>query len=399
MPYDVGRVRGLIPALGDGWVHLDAVSGMLIPEQVTLVVASVMRAPISATGGVFPASRRAGVIEDAARQAIADLVGADPRGVVLGPGPAVLLRRLAEALSETWNVGAEIVLTRLDDPANVTPWLQSAQSRGVGVRWAEVALGNCELPSWQFRTLIDHSVRLVAMTAASSLFGTCPEVGPVAELAREHGALLVVDATAAAPYGALDIGRLGADVMALSAAAWGGPPVGALVFRNPALLDRLPSFALDADARGPHRLELGPHSYPLLAGLIASVDHLAGLDTAAVGTRRERLLTSMRSVAVHQAGLMHELLVQLRALPGVRIAGDPGRRVPLLSFMHSAVKADDIVEHLAQRGICAFADPGEGGLLAQLGTAEGGGAVRIGLAHYTTRGEIDALVTALSDLY
>jgi len=398
MPFDVGRVRGLIPAVGDGWAHLDSAVGMLTPEQVTLVVSTVMRAPVSATGGVFPASRRAEVIEDAARQSIADLVGADPRGVVLGPGAEVMLRRLAEALSETWNLGDEIVLTRLDDCANVTPWLHCAQARGVEVRWAEIEIDNCELPSWQFRELVGHPTRLVAITAASATVGTCPDVAAVAKLAREHGALTVVDASMATPFEPQDIDTLGADVMALSATAWGGPPVGALVFRNPALLDRLPSCSLENDARGPHRLELGPHSYPLLAGLIASVDHLAGLDTTATGTRRERVLASMSAVQLHQSGLLAELLLELSALRGVTVVGNPERRVPLLSFTHSDVKANDIAEHLAQRAVCAFADPGDQGVLAQLGSSEVGGVVRIGLAHYTTRGEIDALVTAVSQL-
>ncbi|MCW2631340.1 MAG: cysteine desulfurase family protein [Pseudonocardia sp.] len=379
-------------------MHLDAAEGMLTPEHVTLAVATVMRAPVSATGGVFPASRRAEVIEDAARQSIADLVGADPRGVVLGPGPAVMLRRLAEALSETWNLGDHIVLTKLDDCANVTPWLHCAQARGVDVRWAEIEIDNCELPSWQFRDLIGHSTELVAITAASGTVGTRPDVAAIAERAGEHGALMVVDASMSAPFEPQDIETLGADVMALSATAWGGPPVGALVFRNPALLDRLSSVSLENDARGPRRLELGPHSYPLLAGLTASVDHLAGLDTSATGTRRERVLRSMTALQSYQSELLGDLLLELSVLPCVTVVGHPERRVPLLSFTHSDVKANDVVAHLAEQGVCAFADPGDQGVLAQLGSSEVGGVVRIGLAHYTTRGEIDALVTAVSQL-
>src|SRR5436305_9777793 len=95
---------------------------------------------------------------------------------------------------------------------------------------------------------------------------------------------------------------LGADIAVVSASAWGGPPVAALVFRDPALLGRLPSCSLEPGAKGPQRLELGPQPYPLLAGLVASVDYLAELDDAAIGPRRERLLTSMGSMKSYQAG-------------------------------------------------------------------------------------------------
>jgi cysteine desulfurase len=72
-------------------------------------------------------------------------------------------------------------------------------------------------------------------------------------------------------------------------------------------------------------------------------------------------------------------------------------RIPALALTH-AVKAPEVAEHLAQRGICAFADPGEQGVLAHLGTAEIGGAVRIAFGHYTTRRETRALADALASL-
>src|SRR5947209_15689559 len=107
MALDIARIRGLFLALGDGWVHLDAPEGMQIPEQVATAVSIALRAPVSGPGGLFPASQRADAIVDAARRALADLVGADPAGVVLGPSVAVLLQRLADALGASWRPGDE----------------------------------------------------------------------------------------------------------------------------------------------------------------------------------------------------------------------------------------------------------------------------------------------------
>jgi cysteine desulfurase len=191
---------------------------------------------------------------------------------------------------------------------------------------------------------------------------------------------------------------MGADVLAVSASAWGGPPVAALAFRQPTLLDRLPTCALEPNPRGPERLEVGPQPYPLLAGLVASVDYLAGLDDAARGPRRERLLTSLSSVKAYQAGLLVHLVNELRALRHVMVVGDAMRRIPTVAFTVTGVKAREVVEHLAGLGVCAFADPGHHGVLAALGIGEVGGAVRVGLAHYTNAVEVDQLVAAVAAL-
>ncbi len=394
--YDVGRVRGLVPALGDGWVRLDAPSGMQAPEAVVSAVSAELRTARAVPGAPFPASRRTEALEEGARAAVADLVGGDPRGVVLGPGPAELLDRLAEAVSHLWSPGDEVVLSRLDDAAGVLPWLRAADRTGADVHWAEIDIETCELPVWQYDDLLTGPVRVVATTAASAQVGTCPDVPAIAARARAVGALLVVDASAAAAHGPVQIRELGADVLALDAAAWGGPNVGALVFRTPALLDRLGSIALDLAARGPQRLELGPHPAPQLAGLIASIDHLADLDDLATGSRRERLRTSMRSLRDYLHELHEDLLFDLFGT-GVTVLGQAPERIPVLALTHDR-PAVEVAEHLARHGICAVPDPGDHGLLAHLGTAEIGGVLRIGLAHYTTRSETRALADALSRL-
>jgi cysteine desulfurase len=398
MALDVARIRGLFPALGDGWIHLDAPAGMQIPEQVATAVSMALRAPVSGPGGVFPASHRAQAIVDAARWAVADLVGADPAGVVLGPSSAVLLARLADALGAGWLIGDEVVVSRLDHPSNTAPWQQAAQRCGGIARWAEIDIETCELPAWQYDDLVTARTKAVAITAASGAVGTRPDLNRISETARHAGALVIVDASSAAPFMPVDMATLGADIVVLSASAWGGPPVGALVFRDPALLDRLPSCSLEPGAKGPERLELGPHPYSLLAGLVASVDYLAELDDSASGPRRERVLTSMGSMKAYQAGLLAGLISELRSLHNVMVIGDAMRRVPVFAFAVAGVRAEDAVEHLGKRGICAFADNGHNGVFAALGIGEVGGAVRVGLAHYTNTVEADQLVRSVAEL-
>ncbi|MGH3761559.1 cysteine desulfurase-like protein [Actinophytocola sp.] len=398
MAFDVAAIRGQFPALGDGWIHLDAPAGMQVPEQVAAAVSTALRAPVSGPGGVFPASQRAAAIVDAARRAVADLVGCDPAGVVLGPNPAVLLQRLAEAMGSGWVIGDEVAVSRLDHQQNIAPWLGVAQRAGATVRWAEIDIETCELPAWQYESLVSHRTKVVAVTAASGVVGTRPDLAKITSLARESKALVVVDASSAAPFVPMDIHAVGADVVAVSATAWGGPAAGALAFADPSLPDRLPASALGPNVSGPGRLELGQHAYPLLAGLVASIDYLAGLDDAAAGSRRERLQTSIGSAKSYQAGMLGKLISELRGLLHVTVIGDAMRRIPALAFTVADVKASSAVVRLAERGICAFADDVPSGVFAALGVAEVGGAVRIGLAHYTTSAEVDALVEAVVGL-
>ena len=214
----------------------------------------------------------------------------------------MLLERLAEAVGQTWILGDEVVVTRLDDLANVAPWERTAQRRGAAVQRAEIDLESGELPVWQFDELLDATTRVVAVTAASGELGTCVDVAAVAERTQAIGALLVVDLGAAAAFAPLDLDNLGADVVALDAAAWGGPQVGALVFRVPALLDRLAACSLDPTARGPAAARARRRTpIPALAGLVASIDYLAELDDTITGTRRERVLSSMAALEAYQS--------------------------------------------------------------------------------------------------
>lgn len=397
MAYDVARVRGLFPSLGDGWIHLDPQAGMQIPDSVATTVSKGFRSLVSQPGGIYPAALKSAGIIDAARQAVADLVGGDPRGVVLGPSRGHLLNVLAESLNTRVWLGSEVVVSRLDDEANVLPWLRAADRFGAKVRWAEVDIENGELPVWQYEGLVGRSTSVVAMPLASSTIGSLVDVATAAATVHAIDGLVVVDATSAAAYVSLDIEQLGADVLVVSADRWGGPATAALVFRDPDLLSRVRSMSLDPDAQGPARLEVDGHQHALLAGLVASIEHLAGLDEAATGTRRERLVTSMTALGEYSQRLLHYLLRSLGQLNLVNLIGSAGARIPAVSFTVSGVTADKVVRRLADNGICALADVNSR-VLTGIGVNDVGGAVTIGLGPYTTPYEIDQLVRTLGSL-
>jgi cysteine desulfurase family protein (TIGR01976 family) len=397
MAYDVARVRGLHPSLGDGWVHFDASYGMLLPDSVATTVSTAFRGSMTTDVGPHPAAQRSANVLKAARQAVADLVGGDPRGVVLGADRAILLSALADAAPNRIGLGQEVVVTRLDDEANVAPWLRAASRYGAKVKWAEIDIETADLPAWQWETLIDNPTRLVAITSASSSVGTVTDLGPVTKLAHENGALVIVDHSAAAPYRLLDINDSEVDVVALNAVAWGGPPLGALVFRDPAVIETFSSVSMNQYATGAARLEMGGHQFGMLAGLVASVEYLANLDESASGPRRERLVHSMQSAGIYLDRLFDYLVMALRSLPLVMLIGQPEVRIPVVSLAVHGVPADRVVQRLADNGVLAVCNTSSR-VLDAIGVNDIGGAVTISLAHYTTMAEIDQLVRALASL-
>jgi cysteine desulfurase family protein (TIGR01976 family) len=397
MAYDVARVRGLHTSLGDGWVHFDAPAGMLIPDSVATTVSTAFRRSSASAAGAHPSAQRSAAVLEAARAAVADLFNADPAGVVLGADRAILLSALAEASSSRAGLGYEVIVSRLDDEANIAPWLRAAHRYGAKVKWAEVDIETGELPTWQWESLVGKSTRLVAVGSASSVLGTVTDLRAMTKLVHDVGGMVVVDHSAAAPYRLLDVKESDVDVVAVNALAWGGPPIGAMVFRDPGMINSFGSISTDPRATGPARLEVGAHQFGLLAGVVASIEYLAALDESARGSRRERLSLSMQSAGSYLNRIFDYLMASLRSLPLVMTIGLPEARIPVVSFAVQDVPAGKVVQRLTDNGILAFTSENSRAFDV-LGVNDIGGAVTVGLAHYSTTAEVDQLVRALASL-
>src|SRR5690349_3755912 len=399
MSFDVERIRSLYPALADGYAYLDGAAGTQVPRPVIDAIAGAYLDGIGNVGGPFPASHRSDAIVAQCRAAIADLVGGDPAGVVLGPNMTTLTYRLAYALAATWRPGDEIVLSRLDHDANVRPWVQVAARAGVAVRWAEVDLATGELPAEQYGALVGERTRLVAVSAASNVLGTRPDVATISALAHRAGALMYVDGVHATAHGPVDMVALGADFYATSAYKWCGPHVGAVVGDPARLADLLPDKLASSPDDVPDRFETGTAPFADLAGVVAAVEHLAALDDAATGTRRERLLASMAAAEEHELALFARLADGLSSLPSVTTYGAAARRTATAYFTVDGHTPRAVAEHLAAQGVNVWNGHNYAWeLTAALGIRDAGSAVRAGLVHYNDAQDVERLLGALEQL-
>lgn len=397
MTYDVGALRAEIPALLSRVAHFDGPGGTQTPARVAGAIADALTGPLSIRGRLTPGEVNAENLVQGFRQAVADLVGGHPSGVVFGRSATQLTYDVARTLAKDWAPGDEVVVSRLDHDANIRPWLQAAEQAGAHVRWADFDPESAELPPSAVGALLTERTRLVAVTAASNLTGTVPDVAEIARLVHRHPrALLHVDGVHYAAHTFVDVTRLGADFFVCSPYKFLGPHHGVLA-AAPELLERLhPDKLLPSTDTVPERFELGTLPYELLAGTIAAIDLLAGLAGGTAGARRDRLHTAFAAIGRHEEALRERLEAGLAELSGVTVRSRAAERTPTLLLTFEGRKAADASVFLAGRGVHAPA----GSFYAleasrHLGLGDTGG-LRVGLSPYNDANDVDRLLEGLA---
>ncbi|WP_328745133.1 cysteine desulfurase-like protein [Streptomyces sp. NBC_00285] len=398
MTYDIAAIRSHFPALAAGTAHFDGPGGTQTPQPVVRAIADALSQPLSNRGRITLGERNAEALVTGARRAMADLLGADPSGIVFGRSATQLAYDFSRTLARTWSPGDEVVVTRLDHDANIRPWVQAAEQAGATVRWAEFDPATGELTADDFRSVLSGRTRLVAVTAASNLIGTRPGIPEIARLAHEAGALVYADGVHHTAHTLVDLDELGADFFVCSPYKFLGPHHGVLAAR-PELLETLrPDKLLPSTDAVPERFELGTLPYEFLAGTTAAVDFLADrLDATATGTRRERLTAGFAALETHEHVLRTQIDKGLAALEGVTVHSRAADRTPTVLLTFDNHSTADAYAFLADRGVQAPS----GSFYAieasrHLGLGDTGG-LRIGLAPYNDSQDVERLLTGLSD--
>lgn len=408
---DIERVRRQFPGLErvvaqQPAVFFDGPAGSQTPRSVAAAVGRYMLQTNANHGGLFATARESDALLAEAHRALADLLGTpDPDTVVFGANMTTLTFALSRALAQTWKPGDEVVVTRLDHDANVTPWVLAARDAGATVRHVGLRPDDATLDLDELRNLLTPRTRLVAVGCASNALGTINPVRQIITWAHSVGALVFLDAVHYAPHAALDVTGWDCDFLACSAYKFFGPHVGVLYGKRP-LLESLPAYKLrPVPDKVPDRWMTGTQSHEAIVGAAAAVDYLAELARAAVNVpdRRAALLAAYDAIGAYERELCVELLRGLAGLPDIRVYGirDParlGERVPTVSFTHARQTARLVAEHLDRHGIFAWHGNYYALALTEALRLEPEGMVRVGLLHYNTSAEVQRLITALRDL-
>src|SRR3954451_4204045 len=378
--------RERFPGLADGWARLDAPGGSQPVDSSIEAIGAYMRGGGMANqGGEFEGAKQVDSLLLQARATVGELLGGDPRGVVFGPSMTRLTLAFAATVGRTLSPGDEIVCTRIDHDANVSPWLIAAERAGATVRFAEPPdRETLELPPSAFEPVLTDRTRWVAVTAASNAVGTAPDLRAIASLAHAAGARVYVDAVHATPHRRIDAAGLGVDAVACSAYKWFGPH-GSVLWARPELLEELrPDKLRPASDEVPFRWETGTPAFESIAGIAAAARYV--------------LDTGYDAIRAHEDALMQRMLDGLGALDGVTLYGSARDRTPTAMFNVAGRTADEVASALARDRVAVWHGNYYAVELEKYLDLAPHGAVPAGLVHYNDDEDVDRLLDDLARL-
>lgn len=385
-------------------IFFDNPAGTQVPQRVIDAVGEYYRTMNANAGGIFATSQRSDAMMQRTREkAMAFLNANRPEEIVFGQNMTTLNFALSHALARTLNAGDEIVLTHMDHDANVSPWLHIAQDHGLTVRWVDILKEDCTLDINSLEAALTNKTKIVAAVHASNAVGTINPVKQIAEMAHAAGALFVMDAVQSAPHVPIDVQEIGCDFMLCSAYKFFGPHIG-IMWGKYELLESLPVYKVrPAKDVPPYRWETGTLSFETINAVGAALDYIAEIGEEYGSGDASAIHRGMTVIGDYERELVAYLIEQLQTLPNVTIAGitDPAHyqeRVPTVALVMEGHTPAEIQKYLGEHHIYVWSGHYYAiEIMAQLGRSEHG-MVRVGLAHYNTREEIDRMIEVLRGL-
>jgi cysteine desulfurase family protein (TIGR01976 family) len=404
--FDVESARAQFPALSLAddcrpRVYLDNPAGTQVPTQVIDRTVDCLVHKNANLGGYFRTTVDAGDLVDLAHQACADFYNASsPAEIVFGQNMTSLTLHMSRCLGKSFRRGDEIVLSRMDHDANVSPWLLLAEDLGLVVRWMDFDPDSYEFPDDALSKVLSERTRLLAMGMASNCTGTVNDVKRFAVEAKAAGAIVYLDAVQYAPHLAIDVQDLGSDVVVSSAYKWFGPHQGILWGREDLLRETFAYKLRPAGDELPHKFETGTLSHEGMAGTLGAIEYIEQYGAGA--TRAKRISSAWAAMAQHEQRLTQRLIDGLRSFKGLTIRGITSanamhRRVPTVSFTLEGHHPQALAQGFARDNIFVWSghnyaiEP-----VTRMGLMDRGGVLRVGLAHYNTEAEVDALLSSLA---
>jgi cysteine desulfurase family protein (TIGR01976 family) len=398
MSYDVNKVRASFPSLNTGLAFFCGPGGSQVPDIVGKTISDAITKPISNRNVNTESEKNAEEIVLSFRAAVADLIDVDPRGVVYGRSWTQLTYDFSRTLAKNWEPGDEVVVTTLDHDSNVRPWVQAAEAVGATVRWAQLDPNTTELSVEAVESVLSAKTKLVAVTGAGNTIGTRPDLKAIGAAVHKVGALFYVDAVHLTPHAPISAKEIGADFIGFSFYKMFGPHCAALA-AAPALLETLQNDKLlPATNVVPERFEFGTLPYELMAGSVAAIEYIANLAPGSGTSRREKIVNSMNALETYEDELLEYMESSLKALPGITLYGHAKNRTPTLYFSFKGYESAEIYKAMAKKSVTLPASNFyalETSRKLGLGDA---GALRAGLAPYSTRDDVDRLVAGLKEI-
>jgi len=415
MTLDLATIRQQFPSLDSPGVFFDNPGGTQIAKQSLDRINRYLLECNANRHGAFATSQASDELLHKAHTAVADFLNASsPDEIVFGQNMTTLTLHISRSLARTLNPGDEIVVTRMDHDANISPWLLVAEDRGCKITWVDFDVEEYTLKLDEFEKALESKPKIVAFGYASNATGTINPVHKLTQMAKDAGALVYIDAVQYAPHGSIDVQSIGCDFLVCSAYKFFGPHIG-ILYGKLELLEDLKAYKVrPAPNTSPEKWMTGTQNHEGIAGVLGALEHFEwlasqftveqkqGLANTGLTGRRTNLVAAMAAISEYEIELSRALIENIQAVPGTHIHGitdmnRPDERVPTVSFTLEGKHPRAIAEALAKEDIYVWSGHYYAlAVVQRLGFEASGGMVRVGTTHYNSVDEVSRFGEALA---
>ena len=407
MPFNPNLIRQQFPSLDRPAIFLDNPAGTQIAKPSLERINRYLLEHNANHGGLFETSHKSDEVLHEAHVAMADFLNASrPEEIIFGNNMTTLTLHMSRSLARNLQAGDNILVTRLDHDANISPWMLIAEDKGCNLIWVDIDVEQGTLDLDDFARALEQKPKIAAFGYASNLLGTINPVKKLTKMAQAAGALVYIDAVQYAPHGPIDVQDIGCDFLVCSSYKFFGPHAGALYGKYD-LLNELKAYRVrPAGNELPHKFETGTQNHEGIAGVLGALEYIGWLGTefgaeqesawkdAGFSGRGLELKKGMSAMQAYEAELSRELIGIIEAVPGARVHGitDLNRldqRVPTVAFTVEGKRPEQVAEAIGKQDIYVWNGHNYAlAIVERMGLLEAGGMIRVGPVHYNTKEEL-----------
>jgi cysteine desulfurase family protein (TIGR01976 family) len=403
----IDLVRRQFPALDRPAIFLDNPAGTQISKQSLERINRYLLECNANHGGLFETSRKSDEILHETHTAMADFLNAArPEEIIFGNNMTTLTLHISRSLARSLQAGDNILVTRLDHDANISPWMLVAEDKGCNLLWVDIDVEEGTLDFDDFERALERKPKIAAFGYASNLLGTINPVKKLTRMAHDAGALVYIDAVQYAPHGSIDVQEIDCDFLVCSSYKFFGPHAGSLYGKSD-LLNEFKAYKVrSAPDELPYKFETGTQNHEGIAGVLGALEYFEWLGNefgsdhqvwreAGFSGRRLVFKQAMSAIREYELELSRALIRVVESVPGTRIYGvtDMNRldeRVPTVSFRLEGRNPAKVAEAIGKQGIYVWNGHNYAlAIVERMELLEAGGMIRVGPVHYNTLREIE----------
>ena len=402
---DVGKIRSSFPALkrkasnGKPAIYFDGPGASQMPNRVYRAYTDHVLNDKANAGGYFETSVNTTEAVERARIALALFMNCETDEIVLGANATTSIFQFSRAISRDWVSEDEVVVTKLDHFANVSPWVEVAKDKNCKITSVGFDLDTGEYNLADFEKAITNKTKIVAVNYACNAIGTINPIKEITKIAHAKGAMVFVDAVHYAPHGLIDVQNINCDFLVTSVYKYFGPHISAVFAKKTHLENFEPYKVEPASDNVPNRWETGTPDFSAIAAIPSTIKYIISLSERTSPTRKN-LELAYQNITEYENELSRYFLNKIWELKHVKVHGikntdDVNKRTPTFGLTIKGKTSHQVAEYLAKHGIFAWSGHFYALDVVRSYDLEKDGILRIGLLHYNTKREIKELISVL----